>query len=223
LYKYILFDLDETLYPRSAGLMQEIGARITRYLIERVGFSPETAQLKRRHYYTTYGTALRGLMLEESVDREDYLTFVHDCDLAAYIRADADLEAMLGRIPLTKTIFTNATQEHARRVLEMLGVAHHFARIVDIRATDFICKPDPAAYRRSLDLLGAQAGECILVEDNPRNLLPAGALGMTTILVDHADCAEVDHCVSSILEVGDVVTRALKRLDPRMHTNNRED
>ena len=61
-YNYILFDLDETLYPRNAGLMQEIGVRIMRYMVERMGFSPEEAEIKKLRYYQKYGTSLRGLM-----------------------------------------------------------------------------------------------------------------------------------------------------------------
>lgn len=207
--QYLIFDLDETLYPRRAGLMQEIGVRIMRYMIDRLGFSPEEAEARRMRYYRLYGTSLRGLMAEEQVDREDYLVFVHDIELARYIGPTPALDAMLARIPLTKAIFTNATAEHVQRVLDMLGVSRHFSTIIDIRATDFISKPDPLAYQRVLERLGAQAGECILVEDNPRNLLPARALGMKTILVDHAECDEVDYCVDDILKVGDVVAQIL--------------
>ncbi len=210
LYKYILFDLDETLYPRHAGLMQEIGARIIRYMIERMGFSRGEAETRRERYYRMYGTSLRGLMTEETLDPEDYLVFVHDVDLDGYIGPNPALDAMLKHIPLAKIVFTNATQEHARRVLDALGIADHFPFVIDIRAMTFVSKPDPRAYRRILDLIGAQAGECIIVEDTPRNLLPARALGMTTILVDHAGCDEVDYCVENILDVGDVVARILK-------------
>jgi len=209
LYTTILFDLDETLYPRSAGLMQEIGARISRYLIERMGYSPEEAQVRKQHYYHTYGTSLRGLMAEETVDVEDYLSFVHDIDVTRYIGPNPDLDAMLQSIPLAKAVFTNATQEHARRVLDLLGIADHFPFVIDIRAMDLVNKPDPHAYRRILELIGAQAGECIIVEDTPRNLLPAKALGMKTILVDHQDCSEVDYCVSDVLQVSGVVQRIL--------------
>ena len=209
LYTTIIFDLDETLYPRTAGLMQEIGARITRYLIERMHYSPEDAHIKKARYYDKYGTSLRGLMAEETVDSEDYLRFVHDIDIARYIGPAPQLDAMLAHMPLRKIVFTNATVEHARRVLDLLGIIRHFERIIDIRAVDYVSKPDPGAYRRILDLIGAQAGECMLVEDNPRNLQPARALGMKTILVDHADCAEVDFCVNTVLQVGDVVRRIL--------------
>ena len=67
MFKYVIFDLDETLYPRGAGLMQEIGVRILRYLIERMGFSPDQAEAKRMYYYRKYGTSLRGLMVEGGV------------------------------------------------------------------------------------------------------------------------------------------------------------
>ncbi len=199
--RYLICDLDETLYPRNAGLMQEIGRRIMRYLIERMGFSPDEAQARRERYYRAYGTSLRGLMAEDTVDAEDYLAFVHDIDLAGYVQPNPALDAMLRRIPLAKVVFTNATREHAQRVLDALGIADHFSFVIDIRAMDFISKPDPHAYRRILDLIGARADECALVEDTPRNLRPARALGMTTILVDHADCGEVDYCVDNILGV----------------------
>ena len=209
MFKYVIFDLDETLYPRGAGLMQEIGVRILRYLIERMGFAPDQAEAKRMYYYRKYGTSLRGLMVEEQVDAEDYLRFVHEIDLSRYLAPNPALDAMLGRIPLAKCVFTNATREHARRVLDALGVAGHFPIIIDIRAVEYVSKPDPSAYRRILDRLGASGEECILVEDNPRNLLPGKALGMQTILVDQAECGEVDYCVKDVLAVEDVVTRIL--------------
>lgn len=209
MHKYILFDLDETLYPRDAGLMQEIGARILRYMVERMGFTPEAAEAKRPYYYHKYGTSLRGLMAEETVDAEDYLRFVHDVDITLYIGPNPELDAMLRRIPLSKVVFTNATREHARRVLDALGIADHFPFVVDVRAMDYASKPDPQAYRRILDAIGARAEECIIVEDTPRNLLPAKAMGMKTILVDHQACDEVDYCVSDVLKVGDVVARLL--------------
>ena len=215
LYKAILFDLDETLYPRDAGLMQEIGARILRYMVEHLGFTPEEAEAKRGYYYHKYGTSLRGLMAEETVDAEDYLRFVHDVDVARYIGPNPELDVMLRRIPLAKVVFTNATQEHARRVLDALGIAGHFPFVVDVRAMHYSSKPDPHAYRRILDAIGARAEECILVEDTPRNLLPAKAMGMKTILVDHQECDEVDYCVSDVLKVGDVVARLLEPGDDR--------
>ena len=189
--------------------------RIMRYMVERMGFSPEEAEIKKLRYYQKYGTSLRGLMTEETVDAEAYLKYVHDIDLAKYIGPNPALGAMLRRIPLDKVVFTNADQDHARRVLTVLGIADQFSVIADIHATDFISKPDSRAYQHVLELIGVRADECIIVEDTPRNLLPAKALGMKTILVDHDDCSQVDYCVQDILGVADVVARIVNSSDAR--------
>jgi len=212
MFRFLIFDLDETLYPRDAGLMQEIGVRINRYLIENLRLPPEQANALRQRYYQQHGTALRGLVVERpDVDPEDYLQFVHDVRLADYIGPEPALADMLRSIPLTKVIFTNATVEHAQNVLNILGIADQFADIIDVRRVEFVSKPNTEAYLRLLNILQATGGECILIEDSARNLLPGKALGMTTILVDSADCADVDYCVHEILGIKDVVDAALQR------------
>jgi putative hydrolase of the HAD superfamily len=209
--KFLIFDLDETLYPRNAGLMQNISVRILRYLIERLNLPEDQAQAIKVDYFQRYGTTLRGLIVEQpEVDPEDYLRFVHDIPLADYIGPNPALADMLRSIPLTKVIFTNATVEHAQKVVSILGCADQFATIIDVRAVDFVSKPDPRAYQRILDLIHAQADECMLIEDSPRNLRPAKALGMTTVLVDSTDCDEVDFCVRDILGVKAAVDRAMQ-------------
>ena len=211
MFRFLIFDLDETLYPRGAGLMQEIGARINRYLIENLHLPPEQANELRKRYYNQHGTALRGLVVERpDVDPEDYLHFVHDIPLTDYIGPNPALAEMLRALPLTKVIFTNATTEHAENVMQVLGIADQFADIVDVRRVAYVSKPNAEAYVRLLDILQASGEECILIEDAARNLLPGKGLGMTTVLVDSADCAQVDFCVPDILSVGIVVERLLQ-------------
>ena len=212
MFKFAIFDLDETLYPRNAGLMQEIGVRINRYLIENLHLPQDQASELRQRYYSQHGTALRGLVVERpDVDPEDYLHYVHDIRLADYISPDPALAEMLRSIPLTKVIFTNATVEHAQNVLNILGIADQFADIVDVRRVEYVSKPNVEAYKRLLDILQARGDECILIEDAARNLLPGKGLGMTTILVDSEDCAAVDYCVPDILGVKAVIDSELER------------
>jgi putative hydrolase of the HAD superfamily len=212
MFRFLIFDLDETLYPRNAGLMQEIGVRINRYLIENLHLPQEQANELRKRYYNQHGTALRGLVVERpDVDPEDYLHFVHDLPLSDYIGPNPALGEMLRSIPLTKIIFTNATAEHAQSVLNILGIADQFADIIDVRRVEFVSKPNAEAYTRLLNILQARGDECILIEDAARNLLPGKGLGMTTILVDSADCAEVDYCVPDILAVKAVIERVVVR------------
>src|SRR5512143_4270551 len=107
MFRFLIFDLDETLYPRQAGLMQAIGVRIDRYLIENLHLPQAQANELRKRYYNQHGTALRGLVVERpDVDPEDYLRYVHDIRLTDYIGPDPALAEMLHAISLTKVIFT---------------------------------------------------------------------------------------------------------------------
>ena len=214
MFKYLILDLDETLYPRSAGLMAEIGRRIPLYMIERMGFAPDEAERLRRLYFMQYGTSLRGLQIENGVDADDYLRFVHDVPVEEYLAPNAALDAMLGRIRLDKVIFTNADAAHARRVMERLGVTRHFSQVIDIRVVDYHCKPDPEAYRRVLDVLGVPGTACVMVEDAARNLKPARELfGMTTVIVDGQMAEGVDYAIGDLMQLEGLLNRLLA---PRM-------
>jgi putative hydrolase of the HAD superfamily len=50
---------------------------------------------------------------------------------------DERLASGLARLPGRKLVFTNADEPYARRVLEALGVATHFAELHDIHAASF--------------------------------------------------------------------------------------
>jgi putative hydrolase of the HAD superfamily len=126
---------------------------------------------------------LRGLQYHHTVDPEDYLAYVHDLALESCLANDHELDSLLGEVAAVKAVFTNAPGDYARRVLAMLGIERHFEQVFDIRFHGFRPKPDPTAYRRVLDALGLFGAETVFIEDTAQNLLPARALGMTTILV----------------------------------------
>jgi putative hydrolase of the HAD superfamily len=210
--RYILFDLDETLYPRQSGLMAMIGQLMGRYMEERLGMSLTEVLSLRRHYYHTYGTTMRGLQIHHGIDPEDYLAYVHDIRLEDYIGPNDALDRVLAEITIEKVVFTNASKEHACRVLNILGIEWHFNRIIDVRATGYIGKPDPEAYERALEILGAEGHECLLVDDNVRNLKPAKKFGMMTVLLDDGNASlrqnpskDVDFVIGSVTEIGEVV------------------
>ncbi len=192
--RFALFDLDNTLYPQESGVMRAIGNRINQYMVERLGYSPETVHDSRDQYLQAFGTTLSALRHRYGIDALEFLDYVHDIPLEFYLRPDPELSGMLERMPLRKIIFTNADAPHARRVLDSLGVARHFERIVDIIALDFVNKPDLRAYARVLELIGARPGECLLIEDSIPNLLPAREMGMATVLVAEGKRPPVADC-----------------------------
>ncbi len=203
--RFALFDLDETLYPTTNGLMQTIGLRMRDYIMQRYGLPADEAFALQKHYWREYGTTLRGLYLERHIDPEEYLRFVHDVPLRDYVAPDPRLRSVLERIPLEKVIVTNADTPHARRVVEVLGVSDLFTRVFDIVCFDYVCKPERQVYEYVLNQLGARGDECVLIEDMARNLPNARALGIHTILLGKE--GEADAHIDTIYEVADAIAR----------------
>ena len=186
--------------------MDQIRILMLRYLRARLGLSAEEADALRRHYFQTYGTTMRGLQINHRIDADEFLRYVHDIPLHEYLTPNPRLDAVLASIPQEKVVFTNASREHAEGVLATLGIRRHFMQIVDVRDLDYESKPQPDAYRRICLLLGVQPEECILVEDNVRNLRPARALGMVTVLVDsEGEHDGADYAIQRVEEIGDVL------------------
>jgi putative hydrolase of the HAD superfamily len=205
--RVILFDLDDTLYPREAGIMDQIRFLMLRYISAHFGLNMAQADVLRKHYFQTYGTTMRGLQKHHQIDPDEFLHYVHDIPVHEYLQPNPQLDAVLATIPYPKIIFTNASREHAEGVLEALGIRHHFERIVDVRDMSFESKPQPGAYLHICELLAVEPQECLLIEDNVQNLRPAKAVGMTTVLVKSdwflADDS-VDYVIARIEEIDQV-------------------
>lgn len=205
--RHILFDLDETLYPKETGLMDVLRERISKYIELRLGLDPSQVEGLRAEYYSRYGTTMRGLMVNHHIDPEDYLAFVQEFPVEDYVTADPALAEMLAGIELEKDIFTNASLEYAHRILDRLGVRSYFHRIFDIRATGYINKPDRRAYIQVLKALSATGDECLIVEDSIRNLESAKKLGMTTVLVGDDGTRSVDFVIARVTDLADVLSK----------------
>jgi putative hydrolase of the HAD superfamily len=214
-FEYILFDLDETLYPRASGLMGAISERILLYMVHKVGIPADDAPEVKRSYHQHHGTTLRGLMHEYHIDPLDYLAFVHDLNPRDFFGASPPLDEMLHEIPLRKVIFTNADRFHAERVLGALQIRPHFEQIIDIAVMKYKNKPDPLAYQQVLTLLNVPGECCIMVDDLARNLIPAKDAGMTTILVEGTGPSmAIDYVVPTVFHVGPLLKKLLLKHRP---------
>jgi putative hydrolase of the HAD superfamily len=196
-----VFDLDNTLYPATVDLFSQIDMRMKAYISQLLDLPPEEAFRLQKHYYNTYGTSLRGLMVEHHVDPADFLAHVHDIDHGV-LSLDPELDAALSRIKGRKLIYTNGSAKHAQDVLAAIGLHHHFEAIYDITAADFIPKPQQPSYDKFLRIHGVDPKTAIFFEDSHKNLLPAHEMGMTTVLVRNVvhwssqdlDLTTLSHC-----------------------------
>ncbi|MEM9969812.1 MAG: pyrimidine 5'-nucleotidase, partial [Pseudomonadota bacterium] len=81
--RHWVFDLDNTLYPPSVRLFDQIEERMTDWVMDELSVDRATADTLRQQYWATYGTTLAGLMQVHGVDPGPYLYDVHDISLEA--------------------------------------------------------------------------------------------------------------------------------------------
>ena len=178
-----VFDLDNTLYPADTGLFAEVGRRIRAFMAFRVGIPEDRIPALRAAYKARYGSTLGGLMAHHDVDPQEFLAFVHDVPLDEFLDPDPDLGRALDRLEGPKVVFTNGSEEHARAILERLGVGDRFVEVFDIAFADYTPKPRPHGYRKLLRALERPGAGCWLVDDLVENLDTGRSLGMITVRV----------------------------------------
>ena len=177
-----LFDLDNTLYPAESGFMAEIVDRMTDFVERVTGLPRDEAYKLQKTYLSEHGLTLKGMMLNHGVDPKDFHAIFHDMSLEA-LAHDPDLLAALERLPGRRLIFTNADDVHAERVLERLGLSHLFDDVFHIGSAGYQPKPSVEAFAKISAAHAIDPAVTAFFEDSERNLAPAAAIGMTTVLV----------------------------------------
>src|SRR5690606_33093102 len=143
-----------------------------------------------------------------------FLAEVHDVPLDC-LAPDAGLRLGLERLRGPRLIFTNGSSAHARRVLERLELSDLFDGVFALEAADLIPKPDPRTFARMLERFGVDPATACFFEDTPKNLAPAKALGMTTVLVGpKASVAEGDYIDHRAAALSPFLTTAILDGDP---------
>ena len=200
-----IFDLDNTLYPASTRLFDLIDERMGAYIQRLLACDAVEARRVQKAYFHEHDTTLAGLMREHDVDPHQFLDDVHDISLER-ITSNPALDRALGKLPGRKYVYTNGDAPYAGRVLDRLGIAHHFDHLHDIIAAELRPKPEIYGYRLLIERLGIDPAHTAMVEDMAQNLIPAKALGMTTIWVDNgSERGDHDHHPDHIdLTIGDV-------------------
>ena len=177
-----VFDLDNTLYAPSARLFDQIEARVTDWVMQKLRVTEAEADRLRSDYWHQYGATLSGLMERHSVDPHDYLAHVHDISLSG-LSVDTALAGAIRALPGRKLVFTNGSRRHAERVTEARGLSGVFDALYGIEDAGFRPKPERAAFDQIVSLAGIDPQSAAMFEDDPRNLRAPHDLGMACVLV----------------------------------------
>ena len=184
---YILFDMDNTLYPESSGLGPEMRNRMNRFAADLLGISTERAQELRRENLTTYGTTLRWLQqCHGFTDTERFMNEVHPKDIGSFIAYNPELVHILKNLPVGISILTNSPPEHARRILNELNIRDFFEYVFDITYNDYNGKPYMSCFEKVLETIGMTARQVLFVDDVPGYLVPFREMGGHILLIDES-------------------------------------
>jgi putative hydrolase of the HAD superfamily len=154
--------------------------RICVFVQNHFGLPRDAAWEIQKRYLRDYGSTLAGLVRHDGVDPDLYHDAVNDL-AALSLKPDATLRAALLRLPGQRLVFTNNCGRYAANVLKALGIDDLFETIVDVRALDYVPKPQESAYDTLFQLGGFAPQTAALFDDSVRNLVPARARGMTTV------------------------------------------
>lgn len=177
-----VFDLDNTLYPPSVRLFDQIEARMRAYLMRILNIPEAEADHLRAHYWQTYGTTLAGLMREHDIAPDPFLEDVHDISFDQ-LSPDPALAAHIRALPGRRIIYTNGTAPYAEKVLAARGLSGLFDAAYGVEHAAYLPKPDKGAYDLVFGADNLTGPTAAMFEDEARNLAVPHAMGMRTVHV----------------------------------------
>ena len=200
-----VFDLDNTLYPPSARLFDQIEKRMTAYVMAALNVPRDTADRLRADYWRLYGTTLAGLMHEHDLDPHPYLIDVHDISFDALVPDPALCDA-IADLPGRRIVYTNGSAPYAEKVLAARGLRGAIDAVYGVEHAGFRPKPERAAFETVFAREGLAPETAAMFEDDPRNLAVPHELGMRTVHVA-PEAEEAEHVHHHTVDLTEFIAR----------------
>lgn len=215
--RYLLLDLDNTLYSENLGMEQDIVHRMNDFVASYLGVDRDHARDIRRAQRSRFGTTLEWLMNERGFeDPERYFATIHPEGEEYCIQPDPRLRPLLDSIALPKAVFTNSPSEHAERVLRKLGVRDRFEAVYDIRFCKLRGKPYASAFLSVCDACGVKPEEAVFVDDMPTYVRGFVELGGRGFVLDEFD-RHADSGLGRIRSLAELPALLAGELGPATH------
>jgi putative hydrolase of the HAD superfamily len=207
-----VFDLDNTLYPVTERLLQQIDRHMGEFVASFLNVDTAKARRIQKMYFRKYGLTLRGLMIHHGLDPVRYYDEMTPMDLNE-VEPNPVLAEAVRTLPGRKIVYTNASARHAQLVLDRLGMSDAFEAVFDIGAAEYIPKPAIESYRALCEQHAVDPARAAMIDDIARNLEPAFTLGMTTVwMKTDAEWARGDAPAEHIHHVTDDLLTWLRSL-----------
>ena len=183
----VVFDLDGTLYPSTAGLENQIKPQMWKCLAKELDIDVDNAHSLMWECIQEYETEAVGLKEKYGIDLDAFYQKVFDGLDISVIEPRKGLAEEVSRlsafIPLH--LITNSSRSHAHRVLKKLNVKELFCSITSFEDTNYIRKPDQRAFKYLISKIGTPENKALMFDDSMPNLWACYNMGMHTVQVSN--------------------------------------
>ena len=199
--KLIIYDLDGTL----VDTLQDI-AQAANHMLAQLGLPPKPTEEIRRYIGSGLHELVCRCLQTDDHQRIDqgarlYRAFYtqHLLDFSRlYPYAQTVLDYFRAR---HQAVITNKPNPYSRQILEALGVASYFFKLI-AGDEEFPKKPDPTAVQALMRAAGAKPSETVFVGDSLIDIETGRQAGILTVGIEHG-FAENDELSSADLIVKD--------------------
>lgn len=212
MFRYLIFDLDNTLYPKEAGLLDQINRQIDLYIGQKTKIPKSKLSKIRLDYCKKYGTTLGGMVVHYKIDPKEYFRNAYNIKIADYIKPDPAQAKILEGLDFKKVVFSNSPLEYVEEVLDTLGIKDQFEKIYDINFCNLVGKPNLSSYNEVLADLGIEGKECLFIDDTPLNVLGGEAAGITSILIGEGPVSNISWVISNLAELPMIIPQIKDKL-----------
>lgn len=188
--KNLLFDLDNTLYPATSLIGENMRKRILSYVSQFLSVSFEEAVKLRESGLTRHGTTLEWLKNEcNLLNTKEYFEHVHPKSEIEEVPFDPNLRPFLQELSKDYhlSLLTNAPTIHADNMLTHLNIQDLFGTVYDLEKNNLIGKPIANAYRNPIEVAGFTIEETIFFDDFPSYVKGFTDIGGIGVLMDEKD------------------------------------
>lgn len=211
-YQYLIFDLDNTLYPKESGLLDQVDRKIDQFIVENLKI-PETKVANLRHdYWKRYGTTLGGMIARHQTDPDEYIDYTYNVKITDFIKPDLRLGRILTELDCRKVVFSNSPLKYVEEVLEVLQVRDLFEKVFDIRFCEYLGKPNLSSYYKVMMNLGIEGKDCLLIDDTPINVLGGEKAGITSVLLGQPIFSDIRWTISDLAELPALISKIQDQL-----------
>ena len=182
---YLLFDLDNTLYPSTSKIDHGITTRMIQFIADHLHISFDEAENLRKKELPKYGTTLEWLRSSENLtDTDAYFDCVHPASELQELPELPHLRELMLSFNRPMSLLTNSPLRHAQRVIEFYNIQDLFLHIFDIEKNNLRGKPYPDAYTSALEISGFTMDKTLFVDDHLKYIKGYSEIGGKAVLID---------------------------------------